>query len=93
MNLIFADRETARVAAGIRSRKLPPDIQDRAFRLLRQMMLVQDWRELRFPPGNQLHALAGDRQGQYAIRINRQWRIAFVPADGSLEHVEITDYH
>ena len=93
MFLHFADGETELVAAGRRSRKLPPDIQDRAFRLLREMARVDDWRDLRSPPGNNLHALAGDRSGQYAIRINRQWRIAFVPADGSLEHVEITDYH
>jgi len=30
--------------------------------------------------------------GQYAIRINRQWRIAFTPTDEGLADVEITDY-
>ncbi len=43
MNLEFADKETARVANGIRSRKLPPDIQLRAFKLLREMRRVIDW--------------------------------------------------
>ena len=47
---------------------------------------------LRSPPGNQLESLIGKRQGQYSIRINKQWRIFFVwnnePCD-----VEIVDYH
>ena len=89
----FKDRETEKVAGGNRSRRLPPDIQDKAYRLLRQMMRVTDWNQLREPPGNKLHALHGDRKGHYAIWINGQWRIAFRPADGALADVEITDYH
>jgi proteic killer suppression protein len=93
MILSFADKETQRLAAGIRSRRLPPDIQEKAMRLLREMNRVVDWNDLRNPPGNRLHALSGDRAGQYAIWINSQWRIAFTPADGALENVEVTDYH
>lgn len=89
----FADKDTQRLAAGIRSRKFPPEIQDKAMRLLREMLRVRDWNELRNPPGNKLHALYGDRAGQYAIWINRQWRIAFTPVDGALENVEVIDYH
>jgi proteic killer suppression protein len=33
--------------------------------------------DLRVPPGNRLEKLAGDRAGQYSIRINQQWRICF----------------
>jgi toxin HigB-1 len=29
-------------------------------------------------PSNRLEALKGDRQGQYSIRINEQWRVCFV---------------
>lgn len=89
----FADKETARVARGDRSRSYPPDIQRKAFVLLRQMAEVLDWNELRNPPGNKLHALHGDRNGQYAIWINSQWRIAFTPTAEGLSDVEITDYH
>jgi plasmid maintenance system killer protein len=28
-------------------------------------------------PGNRLEGLKGDRQGQYSIRVNDQWRICF----------------
>jgi plasmid maintenance system killer protein len=37
--------------------------------------------------------LAGDRAGQYSIRINRQWRICFRWTDAGPEDVEITDYY
>lgn len=90
----FADKETARLAVGVRSRKLPPEVQPRAMILLSIMAAVDHWSELREPPGNQLHALSGDRAGQYAIRISRQWRIVFTPNDdGSMSDVEVTDYH
>ena len=44
-------------------------------------------------PGNRFEALSGDRQGQYSIRINRQWRICFEWSRNGPENVEITDYH
>ena len=93
MKLEISDKETRRLANGVRSRKLPPDIQDKAMRLLRGMADCGDWNDLRQPPGNRLHALHGDREGQYAVRINRQWRIAFRPVEGGLADVEVTDYH
>jgi proteic killer suppression protein len=51
--------------------------------------------ELRGIKGNRLEALKGDRQGQYSIRINRQWRICFVwnESEACAEQVEIADYH
>lgn len=48
---------------------------------------------LRVPPGNRLEALAGNRKGQYSIRVNDQYRLCFVwTADGPGQ-VEIVDYH
>jgi toxin HigB-1 len=49
--------------------------------------------DLGAPPGNKLEALKGDRAGQHSIRINDQWRICFVWAEGEPMHVEIVDYH
>ncbi len=75
----FRDKRTRRLANGVRVAGLPPEIQPKAMRLLRYMAECDDWNELRNPPGNKLHALRGDRKGQYAVWINRQWRIAFTP--------------
>jgi toxin HigB-1 len=49
--------------------------------------------DLRVPPGNRLEKLAGDRAGQYSIRVNQQWRICFRWTHAGPEDVEITDYH
>lgn len=49
--------------------------------------------DLRFPPGNRLEALKGERRGQHSIRINDQWRICFVWRGDGAEDVEIVDYH
>jgi proteic killer suppression protein len=52
-------------------------------------------RDLAALPGNRFEALAGDRKGQYSIRINDQWRVCFEWLDGALgpSKVEIVDYH
>ena len=49
--------------------------------------------DLRVPLGNMLEKLAGDRAGQYSIRINQRWRIRFRWTGAGPEDVEITDYH
>lgn len=48
---------------------------------------------LRSPPGNRLEALRGERDGQYSIRINDQWRLCFCFENGDSYNVEIVDYH
>jgi len=49
--------------------------------------------DLTVPPGNRLQELSGDREGQYSIRINNQWRICFRWDQGNSYDVEVTDYH
>ena len=49
--------------------------------------------DLRFPPGNHLEKLRGDRAGQHSVRINDQWRVCFVWTDQGPADVEIVDYH
>lgn len=40
-----------------------------------------------------LHALSGNRQGQWAMTINGRWRLVFRFHNGNAEDVEIVDYH
>ncbi len=49
--------------------------------------------DLRVPPGNRLEKLHGDRQGQYSIRINDQYRICFQWRGNDAYAVDVTDYH
>lgn len=89
----FGGSETEKVWSGVRSRKLPPDIQGPALRKLRMLNQARVLQDLRVPPGNRLEALRADRKGQHSIRINDQWRICFVWQEGGPADVEIVDYH
>ncbi len=89
----FADRETERIWIGVKSRKLPGDIQNRALVKLTLINRAQTLEDLRIPVGNRLAALKGTRSGGYSVRINDQWRIFFTWRDGGAYNVEIVDYH
>ncbi len=89
----FASKETESIFHGQVSRKLPRDIQKTARRKLLYLTDVQDLRDLLAPPGNRLEKLHGNREGQYSIRINDQWRICFRWENEEALDVEIVDYH
>jgi proteic killer suppression protein len=76
-----------------RSRRLPQDIQQVAYRKLRMLNNALDLIDLRISPPNRLKKLSGDRSGQWSIRINEQWCICFEWIDGDAYNVEIVDYH
>ena len=89
----FADRETELVYNQEFSRRLPNAIQKVALRKLMMIDNAKSLNDLRIPPNNRLEALRGDREGQYSIRINDQWRICFSMNEGHFYNVEIVDYH
>lgn len=89
----FRNRETAALFADERVRRLPPEIRQVARRKLVQLDQVSRVEELRVPPGNRLEPLAGDRRGQWSIRVNAQWRLCFRFEDGHAWDVELVDYH
>ncbi|MFJ3153545.1 type II toxin-antitoxin system RelE/ParE family toxin [Pseudomonas idahonensis] len=69
------------------------DIKSVAERKLALLDAAKELRDLRSPPGNRLHPLEDDRQGQHSISINMQWRVCFVWTEDGPENVEIVDYH
>ena len=71
----------------------PRQLWSIAARKLDQMDSVERLDELRIPPGNHLEALAGDRKGQYSIRINRQYRVCFRWSENGPMDVQLADYH
>lgn len=89
----FASAETEKIFHGKVSRKLPHDIQKTARRKLLFLQDAEDLQDLPAPPYNRLEKLSGDREGQYSIRINNQWRICFRWENDSALNVEIVDYH
>lgn len=93
----FADKGTEDIFDGIDSkaaRKVcPREAWKRARRKLDDVNQVRHYRDLRTPPSNKLHPLKGDREGQWAIAINDQYRICFRWEGTDAFDVEITDYH
>ena len=89
----FKCAETEKIFRRQRSRRLPSDIQQVALRKLRMLNRAVTLNDVRVPPANHLEKLKGEREGQYSIRINDQWRICFEWLEGDVYNVEIVDYH
>jgi len=89
----FRDAETEGLWKSGKSRRLPADLQRRAFKKLAILNAAVALDNLRIPPGNRLESLRGDRSGRYSIRINDQYRVCFAWRDGNAFDVEIVDYH
>lgn len=71
----------------------PQDLWNAAARKLEQVDSATNLDDLKVPPGNCLEVLSGNRDGQYSIRINDQYRVCFEWDNGNAENVEIVDYH
>ena len=95
MILSFGDKETEKVFNGTFSTKLPVDIQHTANRKMCELNRARRKEDVVNPPGNHLEKLYGDGGNYYSIRINKQWRICFIPVDewSNFVDVSIIDYH
>lgn len=90
----FFDKETEKIYHQQFSKKLPQTMQKVALRKLLMLDNAEDVSDLRIPPANHLEKLVGKRQGQYSIKINRQYRICFaIQNQHDFIAVEIVDYH
>jgi proteic killer suppression protein len=72
---------------------LPRELHDKAGGLLDRISAATVPADLRIPRGNRLHALKDDREGQWSVSINDQYRICFGWENGHATNVHITDYH
>jgi proteic killer suppression protein len=90
----YRDKRTARFAAGERVKEFQV-FKDHAERRLDILEAAISKLDLMRLPSNRFEALAGDRQGQFSIRINQQWRVRFEWPDDHERpfNIEITDYH
>ena len=89
----FESKETEQIWKGVRSKKLPLEIQQIGRRKLRMINNAQTINDLRIPPANRLKRLKGELKGIYSIRINDQWRITFPWTNNNAKNVNIEDYH
>jgi len=89
----FRDKETEAVYKGWQHPKFPSEIIRAAKKKLQMLDAACDLRDLKVPLSNSLEALMRDREGQWSIRINRQWRVCFIWENNHAYEVEIVDYH
>lgn len=90
----FADKSTQTLFDGKRVKKFQAFERQaqRRLAILEAATCIEDLMQL---PSNRFEALTGDRNGQFSIMINKQWRICFnwQEAPPGAENVEIADYH
>lgn len=93
MIISFKDRETERVFRREMSRKFSSTLARAALKKLIMLHSAETSQDLIALPGNRTEKLAGERKGQYSIRVNDQWRLCFVWKNGRASEVELVDYH
>ena len=94
MILSYGDKPTEAFASGAFVRQFQ-GFSRQAYKRLDILDAATSLDDLRQLPSNRLEALRGDRNGQFSIRINEQWRICFEWPSGAQgpSCVEIVDYH
>ena len=92
----LADDTTRDIWNGINSkaaRRIPRAVWPVIQRKLDQIDSVIRFDQLRVPPGNRLHRLAGELAGLHAIRVDEQYRIVFRFEGEHAFNVRCTNYH
>jgi len=89
----FKCKETEKIFNRLFSKRLPTDLQPVIYRKLLMLDSATSIEDLKIPPANRLEKLSGDREGEYSIRVNRQFRICFKWENGLAFDVELVDYH
>jgi proteic killer suppression protein len=92
----LADDTTRDIWNGVNSkaaRRIPQELWPNVRRKLDQIDAVTCLEDLRVPPGNRLHALAGSRRGWHAVRVNDQYRIVFRFAGADAFDARCAGYH
>jgi len=69
-----------------------PEHGGKLARILDRPHAANDLNDMNYPGAN-LHALIGDRQGQYAVKVSRNWRVIFKFEGGDAYVIDYVDYH
>ena len=97
MILSIKDGRTKKIHELKHASNIPPEVQQVALRKLRLLNNARYLNDLRIPPTNYLVRMIGEREGQYAIRVDEKWSLCFNWVDANAHNVEIIksmrDYH
>ena len=78
----------------MRSRHIPPNLEDRLFRKLQMIDDATRDQDLRVPPSNHFEKLRGNLAGFHSIRVNSQRRLIFLwnNSRGEAQEVYLDDH-
>jgi proteic killer suppression protein len=78
----------------IRSRPIPPDLEDRLFRKLQLLDDATQDQDLRVPASNHFEQLRGHLAGLHSIRVNQRWRLVFAwdGGNGEASNIYLDDH-
>jgi proteic killer suppression protein len=88
----WRSREAKEVFEGRTPKGFPADFAKATRRRLQRLDAALTVEDLREPPGHRLHRLTGDRDGQWSISVDDQFRICFVWGERGPDQVEFVDY-
>lgn len=71
---------------------IKPEHAGKLERMLDRLNAANDLKDMNYPGAN-LHALSGDRKGQYSVRVSGNWRVIFEFVNGDACVVDYDDYH
>jgi proteic killer suppression protein len=71
---------------------IKPEHAGKLERVLDRLNAADDLKDMNYP-GSNLHALSGDRKGQYSVKISGNWRVTFEFVNGDAYVVDYDDYH
>ena len=74
-------------------KRVPSELAALLLRKLDMLNRAASRKDLQAPPSNQLHALHGDREGQWAISVSGSWRLCFRFEEGTIYDLELVQYH
>lgn len=75
-----------------RKKGIKAEHADRLGRILDRLNAASEIRDMNYP-GSNLHKLAGDKKGQYAVEVSENWRVFFEFVNGNAYIVDYGDYH
>ena len=88
----FKHRGLGALYSGHGSRRVDPAHVRKLIRILAVLDRSNTPQDMNLP-GFQLHQLAGQLSGHYAVSVSGNWRVTFRFADGHAVEVNYTDYH
>ena len=74
---------------------LKQGLASRIRNVLTALVLAESLEDLRTQalPGWRIHKLSGDREDDWSILVSGNWRITFEENDGTIERLNLEDYH